>query len=84
MLTPNVEVKRTVVRLAVVLVALQAVFLGLLVLAQAVPDDPIVDHLLQAVEDGTYLSNSAPDNMGGRPAVSPSAWPSAPDWDGRI
>ena len=40
-------------------------FVGLLVVAQAVPDDRIVAHLLEAVEDGTYASNSAPDNMGG-------------------
>ena len=40
-------------------------FLGLLVLAQAVPDDRIVANLLEAVEDGTYASNSEPDNMGG-------------------
>ena len=47
------------------MLALQAVFLGLLVLAQAVPDDPIVANLLEAVEDGTYATNSEPDNMGG-------------------
>ena len=62
---PRTDVKRAIVRLAVVLVALQVVFVGLLVVAQAVPDDRIVAHLLEAVEDGTYASNSAPDNMGG-------------------
>jgi hypothetical protein len=64
-LTPSADVKGFAVRLGVVLIALQAVFLTLLVLAQAVPDDPIVAHLVEAVEDGTYASNSAPDNMGG-------------------
>ena len=57
--------KRAIVRLGILLVALQAVFLGLLVIAQAVPDDRIVANLLEAVEDGTYASNSEPDNMGG-------------------
>ena len=61
----STDVKRAMVRLAVLLVALQAVFVGLLVVAQAVPDDRIVAHLLEAVEDGTYASNSEPDNMGG-------------------
>jgi hypothetical protein len=63
--TSRTDVKRGVVRLGVLLVALQAVFLGLLVLAQAVPDDRIVGNLLEAVEDGTYASNSEPDNLGG-------------------
>lgn len=62
---PEADTRRAVLRLAVVLVTLQAVFLALLVSAQAVPDDPIVDHLLEAVEDGTYPSNLEPDNMGG-------------------
>ena len=62
---PRTDVKRTLVRLVVVLVALQIVFVALLVIAQAVPDDRIVAHLLEAVEDGTYASNSEPDNMGG-------------------
>lgn len=64
-LTPSADVKGFAVRLGVLLIALQAVFLTLLVLAQAVPDDRIVAHLVEAVEDGTYASNSAPDNMGG-------------------
>ena len=65
MMTPRAGVKGTTVRLCVLLVALQAIFLGLLVLAQAVPDEPIVAHLLEAVEEGTYASNLEPDNMGG-------------------
>jgi hypothetical protein len=61
----NEDVKQTAIRLGILLVALPAVFLGLLVLAQAIPDEPIVSHLLEAVEDGTYGANSEPDNMGG-------------------
>ena len=64
-MTSRAGAKGTIVRLCVLLVVLQAIFLGLLVLAQAVPDDPIVAHLLEAVEDGTYASNLEPDNMGG-------------------
>ena len=63
--TSRTDVKRAIVRLGILLVALQAVFLGLLVLAQAVPDGRIVANLVKAVDDGTYQSNSAPDNMGG-------------------
>jgi hypothetical protein len=51
--------------MGILLLGLQVVFFGLLVLAQAVPDDRIVANLLEAVEDGTYASNSEPDNMGG-------------------
>ena len=65
MMTPRAGVKGITVRLCVLLVVLQAIFLGLLVLAQAVPDEPIVAHLLEAVEEGTYASNLEPDNMGG-------------------
>ena len=64
-MTGRADVKRSVVRVVVLLLVLQVVFLGLLVLAQAVPDDRIVASLVEAVEDGTYASNSEPDNMGG-------------------
>jgi hypothetical protein len=48
----------------VVLVLLQLLFFGLLVAAQAVPDGPIVEHLNEAVADGTYGPTGRPDNMG--------------------
>ena len=48
----------------VVLLALQFLFFGLLVAAQSIPDRPIVAHLNEAVEDGTYGPNGRPDNMG--------------------
>jgi hypothetical protein len=53
------------VRLVGVLAALQVLFLVGLVAAQAVPDRPIVDHLLVAVDDGLYGPNLRPNNMGG-------------------
>lgn len=52
-------------RLVGVLVVLQVLFLVGLVAAQAVPDRPIVDHLLDAVDEGLYGPNLRPNNMGG-------------------
>ena len=83
MMTSRAASRETIVRLCVLLVVLQAIFLGLLVLAQAVPDDPIVAHLLEAVEDGTYASNSEPDNMGGTSSSFTECVPSAQGWVGQ-
>lgn len=47
------------------LVVLQFVFFGLLVVGQAVPDRPVVENLVAAVEDGTYGPNGMIDRMGG-------------------
>ena len=47
------------------LVALQVVFLALLVAAQAVPNQPIIDHLAQAVRSGDYGVDYTPDGVGG-------------------
>ena len=47
------------------LLVLQFALFGLLVVGQAVPDRPIVNHLLAAVEDGTYGPNAMIDRMGG-------------------
>ncbi|NAZ85274.1 hypothetical protein [Kineococcus indalonis] len=56
---------RFAARAAVGLVLVQAVLLGLLVAAQAVPNEPIVRHLAQAVESGDYGAPYAPDGVGG-------------------
>lgn len=55
---------RAVLQTAGVLVALQFVFFGLLVVGQAVPDKPIVDNLMTAIEHGTYGPSAIPDRMG--------------------
>ena len=55
---------RTVVEVLVVLVAVQLAFFAVLVAAQAVPDDPIVTHLQEAIDEGTYGPTGRPDNMG--------------------
>lgn len=47
------------------LLVLQFVLFGLLVVGQAVPDRPIVENLVAAVENGSYGPNSLPDRMGG-------------------
>ena len=47
------------------LVVLQLLLLGLLVAAQAVPNEPIVRHLAQAVDSGDYGAPYAPDRVGG-------------------
>ncbi len=47
------------------LLALQVVFLLLLVLAQAVPNGPIITQLDRAVRDGTYGPAYVPDGLGG-------------------
>ncbi len=52
------------VEVLVVLVAVQLTFFALLVLAQAVPDDPIVTNLQEAVDEGIYGPTGRPDNMG--------------------
>jgi hypothetical protein len=57
--------RRVSLSLAAVLVACQLVFFALLFLAQAVPDDPIEEHLLEAVDDGLYGPTGRPDQMGG-------------------
>lgn len=59
------SVLRFCVRLAVGLVLLQAVFLGLLVAAQAVPNQPVIDHLGEAVDSGDYGAPYGPDGFGG-------------------
>ena len=47
------------------LVALQVVFFVLLVGAQAVPNQPIIDHLAQAIQTGDYGDPYGPDGVGG-------------------
>lgn len=47
-----------------VLIALQFMLFALLVAAQAVPDKPIVDHLVSSIEKGTYGPSLIPDRMG--------------------
>ncbi|PRY13940.1 hypothetical protein [Kineococcus rhizosphaerae] len=47
------------------LVVLQVVFFALLMGAQAVPNQPIVDHLAQAVTTGDYGDPYGPDGVGG-------------------
>ena len=49
-----------------VVIALQLVFMGLLVLGAAVPDRAIVDDLAADVRSGAYGTNGEPDRMGGR------------------
>ncbi|WP_432509274.1 hypothetical protein [Kineococcus auxinigenes] len=56
---------RFAARALVGLLAVQAVFLGLLVAAQAVPNEPIVRHLAQAVASGDYGAPYGPDGVGG-------------------
>lgn len=46
------------------LLVLQFALFGLLVVGQAVPDRPIVENLLAAVEDGTYGPHDVVDRMG--------------------
>ncbi len=58
-------VLRFAARAAVGLLLVQAVLLGLLVAAQAVPNGPIVRHLAQAVRTGDYGAPYAPDGVGG-------------------
>lgn len=57
--------RRQLCRCVGLLMLMQAVFLGLLVAAQAVPDHPIVEHLVEAVDEGLYGPNFRPNNMGG-------------------
>jgi len=52
-------------RAAAGLLALQVVFLLLLVAAQAVPNGPIIRHLDEAVATGDYGAEYAPDGFGG-------------------
>jgi hypothetical protein len=47
-------------------VALQLLFLAGLFAAQAVPDDPIVDHIQEAIDAGLYGPVPRPDLMGGK------------------
>jgi hypothetical protein len=47
------------------LLVLQFALFGLLTAGQAVPDQPIVENLLAAVEDGTYGPHGTVDRMGG-------------------
>jgi hypothetical protein len=47
------------------LVALQVVFFALLMAAQAVPNQPIIDHLTQAIETRDYGDPYGPDGVGG-------------------
>lgn len=54
-----------VARLALGFVLLQALFFGLLVVGQSVPDQAVIDHLAQAVRDGSYGPSGLPDRMGG-------------------
>lgn len=53
-------------RLALLFVVLQALFLGSLVAAAALPDEPIVDHLAADVRQGSFGRDGAPDGVGGR------------------
>ncbi|WP_294565677.1 hypothetical protein [uncultured Arthrobacter sp.] len=46
-------------------VALQIVFFLFLVVGQAVPDRPILTHLIHSINAGTYGPSSTPDRMGG-------------------
>ncbi|MBC3762914.1 hypothetical protein ACUN7V_14920 [Quadrisphaera oryzae] len=57
---------RFAVEWAVALVLLQLVLLAGLIVAQAVPNAPIVDRLAQAVSDGDYGPSYVSDGMGGR------------------
>lgn len=45
--------------------AVQIIFFGLLIAAQAVPDKPIVDKLAVAIDQGIYGPSGMPDRMGG-------------------
>lgn len=46
-------------------VGLQAVLFLLLVAGQAVPDEPIIDNLVEAIDAGVYGPSGLPDRMGG-------------------
>jgi hypothetical protein len=56
---------RFLLLLVAVLIGLQVVFLGLLFAAQAVPDRPIVTHLVEGIDDRIYGPTGRPDFMGG-------------------
>lgn len=56
---------RSVIRAAVVVIALQFVFFGLLVISQGLPDRPIVSRLAEDVRGGSYGPPRTPDRMGG-------------------
>ena len=51
--------------LALLLALLQVAFFGLLIAAQAVPDEQIVEHLAQDIDDDLYGPTGRPDEMGG-------------------
>jgi hypothetical protein len=53
-------------RLAALVLVLQLVFLALLVVGAAVPDERIVDHLNSDVRKGAYGPSGQPDGQGGR------------------
>ena len=57
---------RELPRLAALVVALQLVFLALLVAGAAVPDGPIVERLSSDVATGSYGPSGEPDGQGGR------------------
>jgi hypothetical protein len=57
---------REVATVVVALALLQCVFFAALFAAQAVPDDPIVDHVQEAIDAGLYGPVPRPDLMGGR------------------
>ena len=71
---------RKVVEVLVVLVSVQLAFFALLVAAQAVPDGPIVTHLQEAVEEGTYGPTGCPDNMATSRPASTRASPWGQGW----
>ena len=56
---------RFLAMVGLVLLSLQIVFLGLLFAAQTVPDDPIVSHLVEGIDEGIYGPTGRPDYMGG-------------------
>ena len=56
--------KGRALRIAGAIVALQFVLFGLLVVGQAVPDKPIVDNLVSAIDEGIYGPSSMRDRMG--------------------
>ncbi|MHA7305449.1 hypothetical protein ACX80E_09425 [Arthrobacter sp. TMN-49] len=59
------EIWKTAITFVAAAAALQLVFFGLLIAAQAVPDKAIVDNLAVAVKNGNYGPSHLPDRMGG-------------------
>lgn len=60
------RVLRVAVALGLLFLLLQALFVGVLTAAAALPDGPIVRHLAADVRQGTFGSDGSPDGVGGR------------------